>query len=163
MCIQFCYSTAIYNKKIPTKIFDLCCIKKGFGAEDNRRLAFSVRSIEDITGITDYVMDFCKGLSVDARKSNWVAVCIEELAGNIVKHGFSKKSDSVADISVVVLDDKILIRFKDNCKPFNPVEQSDLFNPEDITHKIGLRMVGRMCKSMEYQSLLGLNVFTIQI
>lgn len=41
-------------------------------------------------------------------------------------------------------------------------DRAELFDPEDVTHNIGLRMVSRIAKSMEYQNMLGRNVLTIK-
>ena len=42
-------------------------------------------------------------------------------------------------------------------------ERAELFDPEDVTRNIGLRMVSRIAKSMEYQNMLGRNVLTIKV
>jgi len=42
-------------------------------------------------------------------------------------------------------------------------EVDTIFNPEDPAHNIGIRIVRKTCKEMEYQALLGLNVFSIRL
>ena len=90
-------------------------------------------------------------------------ICVEEMAGNIVKHGFDGKKNYGLDVRVVYKDDGLLIRFKDNCRMFNPKEVAELFEAEDICHNIGLRMVSKLSKNMMYNNGLGLNVLTINI
>ena len=86
------------------------------------------------------------------------------MAGNIVEHGFTDNKKHSIDIRVIYKgENELLLRLRDDCRAFNPKERSELFEPEDITHNIGLRIVSRIAKSMEYQNMLGLNVLTIRI
>lgn len=88
---------------------------------------------------------------------------IEDMAGNIVSHGFVKGKKNSVDIRVVLKDGGMLIRFKDTCKPFDPKEYAKLFDPDDRTHNIGIRMVSRISTGMEYNYVLGLNVLSITL
>jgi Histidine kinase-, DNA gyrase B-, and HSP90-like ATPase. len=119
--------------------------------------------MDEVINISKKVIDFCEGLGIDKSTSVKAGLCIEELAGNIVRHGFSKKSNSVVDIAVVSTVNGLIIKFKDNCEHFNPSECETIFNPEDPSHNIGLRLVNKVSKEMEYQSLLGLNTFSITL
>lgn len=64
---------------------------------------------------------------------------------------------------MVLKDGGMLIRFKDTCKPFDPKEYAKLFDPDDRTHNIGIRMVSRISTGMEYNYVLGLNVLSITL
>ena len=46
---------------------------------------------------------------------------------------------------------------------FNPTEAAGLFDPEDVTHNIGLRIATKISKSMTYQNTFGLNILRIVI
>ena len=83
------------------------------------------------------------------------------MAGNIVQHGFDDGKKHSIDMRVSILKDEIRISIKDDCKLFNPEEAEKIFSPDDITHNIGIRMVGKISKSMSYQNTLGLNVLSI--
>ena len=56
-----------------------------------------------------------------------------------------------------------MIRFKDDCRPFDPQERELMMTPEDPAKNIGLRIVFRIAKEHSYQNLLGLNVLTVKI
>lgn len=153
----------IMGRKFPTSIDDLCCFPEDFGVSDDKRLGLSIHNMSEVINISDTVIKFCRGLDIDEATAMRAGLCIEELAGNIVEHSFSKKSNSVVDIAVVQTDDGLVIKFKDNCAPFNPSECETIFAPNDPSHNIGLRLVSRICKQMDYQALLGLNVFSITL
>ena len=89
---------------------------------------------------------------------------MEEMAGNIVAHGFTKdrKKHSI-DVRVVHKDDEAILRIKDDCTPFDPGERRKIAEDGDLTRNIGIRLVSKIARDVQYQNLLGLNVLTIRI
>ena len=89
---------------------------------------------------------------------------MEEMAGNIVTHGFGKdeKKHSV-DIRVIHKEDDVILRIRDNCEAFNPSEHAKLMDPGDMGKNVGIRLVYSMASSVSYQNLLGMNVLTMRI
>ena len=148
---------------MPLKISSLCCYPEGFGVSEDSRLNISVHSMEEVMNISQRVIDFCKDKGIDNVTSFRAGLCVEELAGNIVKHGFTGKANSVVDISVIKTEEGLQMKFKDNCRQFNPEEIDAIFDPEDPVRNIGIRIVRKVCRSMEYYPLLGLNVLTIKM
>ena len=59
--------------------------------------------------------------------------------------------------------ESMLLRVKDDCRAFNPKEAMEMLDSADITHHIGLRIVSRYAKRMNYNSALGLNVLSIEV
>lgn len=153
----------IHERKMPRSLPDLCCYPEGFGVSEEDRLSISVHSMEEVMNISQTVIDFCKSRGIDELASFRSGLCVEEMAGNIVKHGFTGRSNSVVDISVIKSEDGLQIRFKDNCRHFNPEDIDSMFVPSDPVKNIGIRIVRKVCKSMEYYPLLGLNVLTIKM
>ena len=161
LALTVCIMAWIMNRKLPKSIPDLSCYPKDFGVDEANRLNLSIHSMEEVINISVQVIEFCTAHGIDMRTSNRAGLCIEELAGNIVKHGFTQKKDSVIDVSVTKSDEDLIIKLKDNCRLFNPQEIDDIFNPEDPVKNIGIRIVRKTCKEMEYHTLLGLNVLSI--
>jgi len=151
----------IMRKKMPKSVPDLCCYPAGFGVDDDNRLNISAHSMEEVINISIKVADFCLARGIDKTTANRAGLCIEELAGNIVQHGFEGKKDKTIDISVTNSEDGLIIKLKDNCRLFNPAELDTIFHPEDPAKNVGVRLVRKTCKEMEYHSLLGLNVLSI--
>ena len=114
--------------------------------------------------LSETVIRFCTQKGLDEKRAYYAGLCLEEMAGNIVLHGFNKDTKKHAvDMRVVYEEDELVIRLSDHCIPFNPKERAEIFNPEDITKNIGVRMVARIAKSMQYQNMLGLNVLTMVV
>ncbi len=139
-------------------------IPEDFGAPENERMDLSVRSMEEVVRVSERVQAFCLERGIDARRACLAGLSMEEMAGNIVSHGFAKdkKSHSV-DVRVVHKDGDVILRIKDDCVPFDPSERRKLTENDDITKNIGIRMVYRIAQDIQYQSILGLNVLTIRI
>ena len=153
----------IIGKKFPSNVSVLCLYPEGFAVSEDNRLNLSVHNLEEAINISVNVITFCQEHGIDQLTATRAGLCVEELTVNIVKHGFTGKHNNVVDISVTWTGEDLIIKFKDNCRSFNPEECDTIFNPEDPAHNIGLRIVRKVCKEMEYHSLLGLNVFSIKL
>ena len=55
-----------------------------------------------------------------------------------------------------------IMRIKDNCKSFDPLERTELLEKEGEYKNFGIRLVNSTAKEVQYQNLLGLNVLTIR-
>lgn len=154
----------VRKKKFPRNMDELMVIPDDFGAPESERMDLSVKSMEGVVSIAEQIQSFCLEHGVDARRAYLAGLSMEEMAGNIVDHGFSKdkKSHSV-DVRVVHKDDDVILRIKDDCVPFDPGKRQELAESDDITKNIGIRMVFKTARDVQYQYILGLNVLTIRI
>ncbi len=164
-CIIFILAYAcLKNRHFPGNMEQLMVIPDTFGVEPEARLDISVQNMDEVLTVSKRVSEFCRRRGIDSRRGYMASLCMEEMAGNIVDHGFTKdhKRHSI-DIRVVHKDDDIILRIRDDCVPFNPKERKALTDPNDILKNAGIRIVYQIAKSVEYQNLLGLNVLTIRI
>ena len=164
-CAVFILAYAcLENKRFPANMEQLMVIPNTFGAEPEARLDISVQNMDEVLTVSRRVGEFCRRRGIDSRRGYMASLCMEEMAGNIVEHGFTKdhKRHSI-DIRVVHKDDDVILRIRDDCVPFNPRERKALTDPHDILKNAGIRIVYQIAKSVEYQNLLGLNVLTIRI
>ena len=138
-------------------------IPDDFGAPENERMDISVKNIDEVVTIAHKVQNFCRERGIDDRRSYLAGLAMEEMAGNIVEHGFVKdKKNHTIDVRVVHKDGDIILRIKDDCVAFNPADRTDVVK-DDITRNIGIRMVFKIAKQVQHQSVLGLNVLTVRI
>lgn len=152
----------IRNKQFPKNMTELMVISPKFGVCQKDRLDITVRSMEEVVLVSRKVQNFCTEKGIDSRRSYLAALMVEEMAGNIVLHGFSKdrKQHSV-DLRIAWKNQDLILRIKDDCIPFDPSERRKIVTPEDITKNIGIRMVFSMAKEIQYQNILGMNALTI--
>ena len=141
------------------------CLPKGFGAAPGQAMEMEIGSIDDIQEVAIEAEEFCKEKGVSPRKAMYTALCIEEMANNIVTHGFKDGKDNQIDIRLVCKKDELIVRIRDNCVGFDPVKYYNMTKPDmdDPTKHIGIRMVFKMTKDVKYVNSLGLNCVTMKI
>ena len=155
---------ALKNRRFPRNMEELMVIPQDFGVTAEERMDLSVRSVEDVVAVASRVQRFCLERGVSARSAHLAGLCMEEMAGNVVEHGFTKDRKShTADLRVVHKGEDVILRVKDDCVPFDPHERLAMTNPEDPAKNVGIRLVYQMARDVQYQNILGLNVLTIRI
>ena len=153
------------NRKCSISVKDYALLSEEAGAQDSDRIDINVRSIEEVIEASGHAAEVCRSKGMDPRTSMLIARCIEEMAANIVKHGFTKDhiKNHVINIRIMFKDNEGLIRLRDNCVNFDPVSYMDLHKSDDPTSHIGIRMIMNMVKDANYVSSLGLNNLTLTI
>ncbi|MCR5053450.1 MAG: ATP-binding protein [Lachnospiraceae bacterium] len=153
----------IYWKRIPKNLDEWMLFRKDFGVDEKDRLIINIENNEDVSQTSEKVQTFCKEHGYDTRKSYYAALCLEEMAGNVVTHGFNDSKKHFLDVRTVCKDDGILLRIKDDCKPFDPKERLEQLNPEDVTRNVGIRMAMKISDETTYQNMMGLNILSMKI
>ena len=142
----------------------LMVIDDDFGVPEEERMDLSLKNNQDVSAVAYKIQQFCKGRGIDERRSYLAGLAMEEMAGNIVDHGFTKdKKTHSVDVRVVHKGDTIILRIKDDCIPFDPGERRKITSGGDVMKNIGIRMVYKIAGEVSYQNILGLNVLTIKI
>lgn len=151
-------------KRCPHNIEDLMAVPERIGVGPEARIDISITSMEEVTNVSRRIGEFCQNRGVDAQRSFFASLCMEEMAGNIVEHGFTKdKKQHSADIRVVYKDDGIILRIRDNCTAFDPTEYHKTLQMGEDGKNVGIQLVYGIAKEVKYQNLLGINVLTMRI
>ena len=151
-------------KGFPRNMEQLMAIPEDFGVDEDARIDINVQSIEEVVSVARQVRAFCRKRGIDERRSYLSGLCLEEMAGNIVEHGFTKdKKPHSIDIRVVHKDDDVILRIRDDCVPFDPSERLEIFDPEDFMKNAGIRAVYKIARDIDYQNIFGLNELTMRI
>ncbi|MCR5673637.1 MAG: ATP-binding protein [Lachnospiraceae bacterium] len=161
----------ICNRRPPVNLERMMCFDEDFGVPDKNRIDITVHNMDQVVSLSEQVWKFCEDHGISGSRRNCSSLCTEELAGNIVRHGFADNKKHSIDIRVSYINDDIVICFKDDGIPFNPEEASRLFETkgaktdedEDVFRNIGLHLVSRISRSMTYQNTFGLNILTIVV
>ena len=135
-----------------------------FGAADEECREFMIADESDIVPASKDAEQFCLNRGLSGRTSRLIALTTEELAYNIVRHGFSKDTYShMIEIRIIVQDQKPTLRIRDNCIDFDPMKYLKLHKDDDPTAHIGLRMIMKMVKDANYVNLMGMNCLTLTL
>ncbi len=150
------------NRKpaVTAEVFAL--LPRLFGVKDEDKIELTVRSREEAAEASVKAAEFCKAHGESARNSMLISLCVEEMVNNIVEHGFKpERKDQSVDVRILFKGSTRVIRIRDNCVNFDPVEYLKLHESDDPTAHIGIRMVMKMVKSANYVNSLGLNNLTL--
>lgn len=147
---------------LPRTAADWISLQRDMGT--GAKYCVSLRSMEDVINVSEELIGFCTDNGIDGRRSRLCGLCLEEMAGNVITHGFpkGKRNDYTVDIFVCCEAGELFMRLRDNAPPFDPVSRLGT-SADDPCKNIGIRMVSRLSKEMNYQQFFGMNVVSIRL
>lgn len=120
-------------------------------------------SIENAIEASKSVMEFCRQNGIEGKRVNACGLAIEEMLTNTVKYGYKDNTDKDIDLIVRKQNDDLIIRIRDNGKPFDPFEYTAR-DIDGIGFRIsGIELLKSMTKSAEYSRNLGFNNLIIRV
>ena len=135
-----------------------------FDVSEKKCMDCSIKTMSEVASLSQEVWHFCEEQGCDERRKFLMSLAIEEMAGNIIEHGFSKdKKPHSIDVRIIHKDDDFIIRIRDDCLIFDPVNQLKLYSDDEPTHHIGLRMIIGTAKDVRYTSILKSNNLFIRV
>ena len=155
-------SVFIQKKKFDMSWAAMLKLPDDFGTDKEQFAEFTVRSKEEVSAVSDAIVKFCRERVDDSKRAFWAGLCVEEIACNILEHGFYKGGYNTIDIRVVYKD-SLAIRIHDDCRKFDPREYMKLFDANSPEKAIGLRMVAALAKSIDYYNNAGINTLLIKV
>ena len=154
----------IHWKRMPRSIDEWMMLESEFGAAEEDCLDLPLRDLSEVSRSSEIIHEFCKAHDMEEKTAYYSALCLEEMGINVINHGFTHdKGFHSLNAKVVYLKDRVMLRLKDDCIPFDPGEYSGLVSDSERFDNLGIRMVYSIADDVSYQNLLGLNVLTILI
>ncbi len=157
------FVTCRHCGRITFKLDDYLMLPKDFDVPEDRQLSITVTSMDEVMNLSIRAQAFCMARGIDERRSKLSGLCIEEMAGNIVDYGFDDGKKHFVDIRVLIRGEQVILRLRDDCRPFNPKKWVELYNPEDPFSHIGIRIVNKMSTEFDYVNVLKLNNLLIKL
>ena len=132
---------------------------------DSDRIERSIRSMDEVIALSKDVGGFCAAHGIGSKEANRLSLCIEEMAGNVIEHGFSDGKPHSLDVRVLVKDGQRVLRMRDDCALFDLQEKADhwAFDPEHPERNIGIRMVMHAAKDIAYTNTMNTNNLIVTI
>ncbi len=133
-------------------------LKPDFGAAPDQTLEMSLSSIEEVAAASEKAGDFCRKRGGDERISNRIALCVEEMAGNVIQYGFVTKKQH---LSVLLMNkpDYWVLRFRDDGLAFDPVH----YVPREGEKTLGIRLVLAIAEEAYYTYSMNLNNLVLKV
>lgn len=150
------------KKRVDLKVPTLLGLSDSFGAMPDEFREYSVKSIRDVSRVSESVVNFCRERNVSSRTGFFAGICVEEMAKNIIQHGSQPGKRTYVDVRVVVQED-LTIRIRDNCPEFDPRKRIELFHPGSPEQNIGIRLTAGLARQIDYYNNAGINTLLMKI
>ena len=154
---------AYYKHGVPYRFEDFLFVKDSFGIAPENTFEFSLDSRDAIVPASEAVREFCDNKGADEKVSYLMSLFVEELCTNVIDYGFTDGKKHSIDIRIIKLEDGWVLRYRDNCKMFDPTEWLKVNDEDDPEKNIGIRMISGMAKDVKYLSTMELNNLTITL
>ena len=140
-------------------------LPKDFGIPEDHRIEQSLHSMDEVIALSERVVPFCIGCGIEKQEANRLALCVEEIAGNVIEHGFADGKPHHLDVRVLVKDGSVVLRTRDNCAKFDLREQAEkwAYDPEHTEKNIGIHMIMRVAKDVSYANTMNTNNLIIKV
>ena len=134
-------------------------LKPDFGIPAEDRIELSLHNMEEVIELSSQVIPFCVERGVGKKEANRLALCVEEMAGNVIEHGFTDGKPHHLEVRVLVKDGSAILRLRDDCRRFDLREKAQNWelDPEHPEKNIGIRMVLRVAKDIAYTNTMNTN------
>ena len=123
----------------------------------------AVMNADDVTEVSEKISEFCARSGVDRKRSYYAALCMEELAGNVVKHGFKGEKRYNCLVRLFLDGDDIVLRIRDNCEQFDMTDIVYRQTDGDAFSNVGIKLVYGIAKDIRYMNILNTNTLIITI
>lgn len=150
-------------RRITFRLEDYLLLSEDFDVAGDKQLNITVTNKAEVMNLSERAQNFCEASGIDGRRSMFASICIEEMAGNIVEYGFGDGKKHFVDVRVIVKGAQVIIRIRDDCRSFDPKNWAEIYNSEDPTAHIGIRLVRKISTEFKYVNVLKLNNLIIKI
>jgi len=155
------YAVAVFLQKNRS---DLCSdrflfLRNDFGVSDDNRISSSLNSVHDVAKLSVEIEQFCKDRGIEKKRSFLAALFVEELADNVIEHGFNDGKKHILEAVVAVDNGQVFIHVHDDCRQFDLKEKAKNWSldPEHPEQNVGIRMVLGLAKDVSYAGAMNTN------
>lgn len=117
----------------------------------------TVASLEESAAVSERIRVFCRTHGIPGRTAVHAALCAQELADNSLIHGFQDEQEHHLEVRLALCSDDLILRVRDDGRPFDLTERYKMIHPEDPLKNIGLRMIFASADEVSYSAALHLN------
>lgn len=148
----------IHCRRFPRCWEDFMFLPEDFGGEESDSRDVMLYNMDDVMRESLQAEQFCLERGIDKSKARWMALFVEEMAGNIIQHGKPHKAGSVCvDYRLFANDGRICLCLRDYCEAFDPMSYYEAHSTDSIEENIGIRMVMNHARQVQYYNTFNSN------
>ena len=160
LLLVYVYYMIRSGKFIPSRK-DFLNLPEEFYPNPGDIISLDIRNHEEASLAAEQLMLFAKGHGFDKKTSLHASLTLQELADNIIEHGFTKKQlqDNMIDFRAVYKTGKLVIIIRDNCPKYDVTAKIAEVNAEgsDPGRNIGIRIISKTASNIKYLNTLEMN------
>ena len=145
--------------ELPWKNGAFLLLRKDFGAAKDQTLELSLSSLDEVTAAAEKAGRFCRERGGSEMESNHIALCVEEMAANVISHGFTEGKAHHLSVLILNKPKQWVLRFRDDCAAFDPVR----YVPQHDEQALGIRLVMGITEEAYYSYPIGLNNLLLKV
>lgn len=116
---------------------------------------------EQAVEVSKQLLECCEKHNIPSEKSTVISVAAEELTANIARYGYKGNKPSYIDIRLSKVEDKLILRVRDDGVSFNPTEYS---SEESNEFRLGgIELIRSVADKMSYTRVLNMNNTVIEV
>lgn len=145
---------SLKNKKLISSVDDILMLGEEFGGAEKDRLELSIgNSMDEVITISTGIYKFGENRDIGEKTLHLLSLCIEEMAGNVVRHAFKPGERRWLDVTIIDKPKTIIFRLRDNGAAFDPLA----FLSSGNSDAYGIKMIHALAEKFEYRRSMGLN------
>ncbi len=144
----------------------LLMLRPDFGVSEQNLLERDLSDMDGVIALSRDAEAFCLKQGGSARLASHLALCIEEMGSNIITYGFDKgdtKRGNHLSIRLQHKDERWVLRFRDDCRAFDPLSHVVQQDAADPSAAVGIRLAMRMADEARYTYSMNLNNLTLTL
>jgi len=122
--------------------------------------------MEHVAEMCEFVHSGALETGMGAEGAGRLRLAVEEVASNIVRHGFAPGEEGEVRIDFEKASSRVSVRVSDNGAPFNPLDfpRPDVSAPLDQrpVGGLGIFLTGKMVDDLRYERKEGRNVLVLE-
>ena len=135
-----------------------------FGGSTEDNLTAQISTMEDVIAESERAYSFCIEHQADKKHAFKMSLFVEEMAGNIVRHGKARNNASIcADYRLYTNNGKISMCLRDYCETFDPMKYYEIHQGDEPQKNIGIRLVMELAEDIRYINTFNSNCLIITL
>ena len=135
-----------------------------FGISKEDEIAMIAASTKDVEDLSRIAVAFALEHGADKKRAYTYGLITEELSVMLREHGFSDGKPHSINARLVAKNEDLIVRIRDDCKPFNVTEYYELVKDDpDKEKELSLAIIMKMAKDVKYTAAFGVNNLIVRI
>ena len=162
-CLLYLIVACIYRRRLKPENRNLMMLPDDFGIYGIEVVEGTLHTMEEVKLVSMQTEMYALSRCGDEDRANMVALAFQEMAKNILIHGFCDGKKHSVDYRILQKGDDFILRLRDDCPSFNPVAKLDDMDACGDTTHMGIRITNTIAKDVSYIKIMNMNNLIITI